>query len=65
MTEQGRLLGIRERSVGLQLPPSKNHGGGVNFMSSSTHGNTACNWSASQQSPPRTEIRVVTKECLT
>ena len=38
---------------------------GFMIVSSSSHGNTACNWSASQQSPPRTEIRVVAKECLT
>ena len=55
MTETGRKLQIRERSVGLQSPPFKNHGGGVGFLSASSYGNTASNWSASQQSPPRVQ----------
>jgi len=38
---------------------------GFMIVSSSSHGNTASNWSASPQSPPRIEIRAVTKECLT
>ena len=57
MTERGRKLGIRERSCGLQSPPvefkPKNHGG-FGIISASSYGNTASNWSASQQSPPPT-----------
>lgn len=36
-----------------QESPQKNHGGGVNFMSSSSHGNTASDWASSPQSPPQ------------
>lgn len=33
--------------------PKQNHGGGVDFMSASSHGNTASDWASSPQSPPQ------------
>lgn len=66
MTAMKRKLGIRERSCGLQSPPSVNHSGGVGFMSASAHGNTASDWSVSPQSPPHaSEISVVHGVCTT
>ena len=66
MTERGRKLGIRERSCGLQSPPEEfqphNHSG-FKIISASSYGNTASNWSVSQQSQPKiSEISVVNAE---
>ena len=56
MTEQGRILAIKERSCGLQSPPvefkPKNHGG-FGIISASSYGNPASSWDASPQSPPQ------------
>ena len=57
--------GNRSRHYKSESRSLKNHGGGVGFMSSSTYGNTASNWSASPQSPPRFENSVVHGVCNT
>mgnify|MGYP003125524116 CR=1 FL=1 len=60
MTEQGRILNIKARSVGLLGPPRKNYfvpqpknHKGLGVLSASTHGNLPSKWSCSQQSPPQ------------
>lgn len=57
--------GSRSIHYKTQELPQENHGGGVNFMSSSSHGNTASDWASSPQSPPRSEISVVNRVCKT